>query len=402
MARTLFENGATLDKGARWLLVADGLIVDIGEDEPPFAEHRVDLGGDLLLPGLINSHTHLYSSLAGRLEWATRPTEFVKILEHIWWRLDRALDENSIRVSARLGLAEAIMHGCTTVIDHHSSPSFTEGSLDVLAEEAERLGVKLALAFEVSDRNGPELFREGLVENQRAIYRYGGHESVRALFGLHASFTLSDESLRSCADATDMPFHLHCAESESDLADARERGYESVVDRLDKFGLLREGSLLAHGIHLAPGDAAKLAERDCFLAHCPQSNVHNRVGRADVSGQRAAGISVGLGTDGFLSGMLTEARFAAADGAGAAGLLYNGGAAIASSIFERSVGRLEPGTDADFITLDSASETPRVSRTVSRGRILFDGSGLTGIELEELEVMAALEAEKVANRLQSL
>ncbi len=401
MPRTLYENGATLEKGSRWLLVEDGRIADLGDEDPPFAEQRVDLGGDLLLPGLVNSHTHLYSALAGRLEWPERQDDFLQILQQVWWRLDRALDADSIRASARLGLAAAVMHGCTTVIDHHSSPNFAEGSLDILAEEAETLGVKLALAFEVTDRNGPDLFSEGVSENQRAVYRYGGHETLRALFGLHASFTLSDESLEECAAATDMPFHLHLAESESDQADARERGYESVVDRLDRFGLLREGTLLAHGVHLAPGDAARLAERGCFLAHCPQSNAHNRVGRADVASQRAAGITVGLGTDGFLSGMLTEARFAAADGAGAAKLLYEGGAAIATSIFERPVGRLEPGADADFITLDAESEAPRVSRTVSRGRLIFDGLGLAGLDLEELEVMAALEAEKLGKRLLS-
>ncbi|MBC8366654.1 amidohydrolase family protein [bacterium] len=402
MTRTLFENGATLEQGTRWVLVEDGRIADVGDESPPFAEEGVDLGGDLLLPGLINSHTHLYSALAGRLDWPKRSSQFLKILEQVWWRLDRALDENSIRASARLGFAAAVMHGCTTVIDHHSSPDFAEGSLDILAEEAERCGLKLAMAFEVTDRNGAKLFNEGVAENQRAIYRYGSHEIVRALFGLHASFTLSDESLAECAAATDMPFHIHLAEAESDLADARERGYASVVDRLDKQGILREGSLFAHGVHLAPGDADLLAERGCFLAHCPQSNAHNRVGRADVASQRAAGIAVGLGTDGFLSGLLTEARFAAADGAGAARLLYNGGAAIASSIFERSVGRLEPGADADFITLDASSDSPRVNRTVSRGEVLFDGQNLRGVDLAELEVLATLEAEKLGNRLLSL
>jgi len=402
MARTLFENGATLDGGRRWILEEDGRIADLGDEEPPFAERRVDLGGDLLLPGLVNAHTHLYSALAGRLDWPERPTEFLKILESVWWRLDRALDEDSVRVSARAGLAAAVLHGCTTIIDHHSSPHFAEGSLDILAEEAEILGLKLALAFETTDRGGAELFREGVSENLRAIYRYSGHETVRALFGLHASFTLSDESLRRCAEATDMPFHLHCAEAAADLADARERGYGSVVERLDALGILREGTILAHGVHLEPGDAERIAERGCFLVHCPQSNAYNGVGRADVEAQRAAGATVGLGSDGFLGGMLTEARMAASDGAGAASLLYEGGAEIASSVFERPVGRLEPGADADFITLDAAGEAPRVNRTVSRGKMLFDGSAIAGLDLEDLEVLAARAAEKLAGRLLTL
>ena len=268
MATTLYFNGATTDGGTRWLLVEDGRIASIGAGEAPAAAEAVDLEGELLLPGLVNAHHHLYSALAGRLQWPPLPGEFTEILRQVWWRLDRALDPDSIRASARLGLAASVTQGVTTIIDHHSSPLAAAGSLDILAEEAGAMGVKIALALEVSDRDGPEAFRACVDENLRALSRHAGGETTAALFGLHAGFTLCDESLELCADATDAPFHLHCAEGEEDLAHAQSLGYGGVVDRLEALSILRPGTLLAHGIHLMPGITRHAIERGCRILRC--------------------------------------------------------------------------------------------------------------------------------------
>lgn len=424
MARTLFADGVVhrplsgeppLEPG--WLLVEGERLLAVGAGEAPVADETVDLAGAEVWPGLVNAHTHLYGALAGRLPWpAARPHGLPRILEEIWWRLDRALDARAIRISARLGLVEALRHGTTTVIDHHSSPLATPSSLDLVAREAQALGVKVGLAFEVSDRNGELPFQLGLDENLRALGAYATSPSARALCGLHASFTLSEESLERVADAVpfETAFHLHCAEAEEDLAHARSLGYESVVDRLASQGILRPGTLLAHCVHLAPGDAELIAEIGAYVAHCPQSNAHNQVGTADVMAMLGAGVRVGLGSDGFASGMLTEARFARDVGAErgtllprrAGELLMAGGAAIASSVFGRPLGRLEAGEDADFIVLEPGegglSPRRRIRRVVSRGRTACLDGAPAGVDLATLRAEADAEAARLWERIQAL
>ena len=427
MPRVLFTNclltRPAVESEARagaWLLVENGRLVSTGDGETP-AElatvRSVDLGGKRVLPGLINAHTHLYSALAPRMPWPReRPQGFRAILENIWWRLDRALDERALRISARLGLVEAMRHGVTTVVDHHSSPGIPEDSLDIIAEEARALGLKVALSIELSDRNGENPADEALDENLRALQVYRQDETARALFGLHASFTLSDETLEKVLEVLpfETPFHLHCAEAIDDLDHARELGYESVVDRLAATGLLRPGTLLAHGVHLRPGDTALIREMGAYLVHCPQSNAHNRVGSADVGALLGEGVHVGLGTDGFLSGMLTEAQFARDAGVahgtlppGRVGeLLFVHNAAIASSIFGRPLGRLADGEDADFIVMETTptllDPEAKVLRVVSRGRTIFEDGQVLDLDLAELHAEADTEAKRLAERVAAL
>ncbi len=427
MPRVLFTNclltRPAVDSEARagaWLLVENGRLVRTGHGEAP-AElatvRSVDLGGKRVLPGLINAHTHLYSALAPRMPWPReRPHDFRGILEQIWWRLDRALDERALRVSARLGLVEAMRHGVTTVIDHHSSPGIPEGSLDIIADEARALGLKVGLAIELSDRNGENATDEALDENLRALTVYAHDEMARALFGLHASFTLCDETLEKVLEVLpfETPFHLHCAEAVEDLEHAQSLGYESVVDRLAATGLLRPGTLLAHGVHLRPGDTALIREMGAYLVHCPQSNAHNRVGTADVGALLGDGVHVGLGTDGFLSGMLTETQFARDAGIahgtlppGRVGeLLFAHNAAIASSVFGRPLGRLAEGEDADFIVMEPTKTVldpeAKLSRVVSRGRTIFEDGQVLDLDLAELHAEADEEAKRLAARVVAL
>lgn len=403
-----------------WLLLEDGRVAAVGDGSPPEGlevERRVDLAGARVVPGFVNAHTHLYSALAPRLKWpAKRPAEFLGILEQIWWKLDRALDERSLRVSARLGLVEALRHGVTTVVDHHSSPEIHEGALDIIAEEARRLGLKVAVAIELTDRNGEDCLDDTLDENLRALQVYDDAEDVAALFGMHASFTVSEETLDKVLEVLpfETPFHLHCAEAEIDQKHAAKLGYESVVDRLGVMGLLRPGTLLAHGVHLQPGDAALIREMGAYLVHCPQSNAHNRVGTADVGALLGEGVKVGLGTDGFLSGMLTEAQFARDTGvshgtltpARVGELLFLHNASIVSSVFGRALGRLELGEDADFAVLEPTSHlldpAARVLRVVSRGRTVYENGQVLDLDLAELHAEADAEAKRLGERISAL
>ncbi|SVC19690.1 uncharacterized protein METZ01_LOCUS272544, partial [marine metagenome] len=215
--------------------------ISTSEPEGEFKE-IMDCGGKFALPGLINGHHHLYSALAvGMPPPARIPLNFTQILEEVWWKLDLALDRDATLTSFESGLIDSLKAGTTTVIDHHCSPSFIEGSLSLLGETGKRLGIATGLAFEVTDRNGAELFEKSLQENLDAAEKHAEDPELAALLGLHASFTLSEESLKKVAEVLSRKvgwgIHTHLSEDRSDEEDARERGYGSVVERLDHYGL---------------------------------------------------------------------------------------------------------------------------------------------------------------------
>ena len=216
------------------------------------------------VPGFVNAHTHIYSALApyGMPPAAPPPENFVQILERVWWRLDRALDERSLRASARLYAAESLLYGTTTLIDHQESPAFIEGSLDVLADACQEFGIRAVLCYGATDRNGGrEEGRRGLAECRRFL-RENQRPLVRGVVGLHASFTCSDETLREAGElARELAtvVHVHMAEDRADVEDARRRGYEGPLERLLANEALPPGSIMAHGVHLEPAQV-RMAE----------------------------------------------------------------------------------------------------------------------------------------------
>jgi cytosine/adenosine deaminase-related metal-dependent hydrolase len=241
-------------------------------------------------PGLVCAHHHLYSTLArGMPAPSRRPSCFSEILEQVWWRLDQALDLETLRWSAMLGALEALEAGTTTIIDHNESPNAIDGSLSVIAEACEAVGVRVLCCYGITERHGPEGARAGLAENERFL-KSGGQGHV----GIHACFTVGEDTLREAAGlAADLGVgvHIHAAE---DAVDVR------AAERLA--GLARDDWLLAHGVHLP--SPSRLPGT---IIHNPRSNMHNAVGYA-----RPARFDnrVVLGTDGISGDMLEEFRFA--------------------------------------------------------------------------------------------
>jgi cytosine/adenosine deaminase-related metal-dependent hydrolase len=238
--------------------------------------------------GLVCGHHHLYSALGrGMPAPPKQPTNFVEILEQVWWRLDVALDEEMIRWSAMLGATEALMCGTTGIIDHHESPSAIDGSLSIIADACAEVGVRVNCAYGVTDRHGSQQASQGLAENERYL-RAGG----RGMVGVHAAFTCRDETLHAAAElAADLGVgvHVHVAEGVAD----RDAGA-----RLES--LAADDWLLVHCVHLdrlLPGT----------IAHNPRSNMNNSVGYAAPT---ARPNPVVLGTDGIGADMLEEARLA--------------------------------------------------------------------------------------------
>ena len=273
-------------------------------------------GRRLTADGFVNAHTHIYSGLApfGLPAPEPPPENFVQILERLWWRLDRALDERALRASARWYIADAIAHSTVALVDHHESPNFIAGSLDVLADVCQELGMPALLCYGATERNGGRAeARRGLAECRRFI-EGNARPLVRGVIGLHASFTVSDETVREagalCRDLGTV-LHVHLAEDRADVADAARRGWPGPLERLLGLDALPPGSILAHGVHLSVEQVREAGRHGYWLVQNPRSNLGNRVGYAGALRESAR---VALGTDGYPSDLEAE-RAALLDGA---------------------------------------------------------------------------------------
>jgi len=293
------------------LLIKDGLISEIGGDlEKKHPEEEVfDARGQYVMPGNICAHTHFYGAYArGMGIPGDAPKDFPEILEKLWWPLDMALDEDGVRYSALVFAVDAIKNGTTTLFDHHASPSFIDGSLDVIGDVIEDAGLRGVLCYEVTDRNGGEDAKAGIKENVRMIKKAAGNDRLGAAFGLHASLTLDEGTLDACRSAIgeEAGFHIHVGEHQADEYDSLKRSGLRVVDRLKKHGILGPKSIVAHGVHMDQQEAVLLVESGTWLTHQPRSNMNNAVGVAAIEDFLRLGIKVGIGTDGFYHAMWEE------------------------------------------------------------------------------------------------
>ena len=359
------------------LRIEAGFITHRGIHLEPGAEDEViDLNGKIVMPGMVCAHTHLYSALArGMPAPAHAPANFKEILELVWWRLDRALDEETIYWSALAGAADAARAGTTCLYDHHSSPSHIRGSLDTVREAVENIGLRAVLCYEVTDRGTRGESDAGIEENRAFLERTSGAPEglFRALVGAHASFTLSDRSLEACAELMrtyPTGLHIHAAEDRCDEDDAHSKYGIGVVDRLAASGCLNSRTILAHGTHLNGNEIGIAQEAGVWFAHNPRSNMNNRVGYAPVSrfGDRLA-----LGTDGIGADMFDEARFAffkareMNPGMGADHWLkaLASNQEMASRQFGVDLAGMHPGSAADFVVLDYRSPTPLSAKNLA-------------------------------------
>jgi putative selenium metabolism protein SsnA len=363
------------------LLVRDGRIAAIGDTSSLSAAEpdleQIDARGQLVMPGNICAHTHFYGAFARGMAIPGPPMkDFPDILERLWWRLDRALVEEDVTYSALVCLVDAVKHGTTTLIDHHASPNAIGGSLDLIADAVETAGVRAALCYEVTDRNGPLGAQAGIQENVRFLKSLAGRQSglLSGTFGLHASLSLSEETLADCLAAArelDTGFHIHVAEHEADEYDSLYRYGKRTVDRLALAGILGPKSIVAHAVHVDPAEKNLLRDTGAWVTHQPRSNMNNAVGAADIEGMLRLGIPVCLGNDGFSNNMWAEWKTAyllhkvvhgdprRANGMDIAQMAIHNNAALAGMFWpDLPQGKLVEGAAADIIFVNYQSTTP--------------------------------------------
>lgn len=435
----VIEDGAVAIEGDRIAMV--GTTAEVRARYPE--AEALDAQGQLVLPGSICAHTHFYGAFArGMALHDEPPAHFPQILRRLWWRLDRALDERAVRLSALVAMVEAIRHGTTTLIDHHASPSCIDGSLDVIAEAAVEAGLRVCLCYEVTDRNGSEGARAGIAENVRFIRRVQRWRAegdprgslLAASFGLHAAFTVGPETMARAAaeaQALGVGFHIHVAEDTADEGHSLTVYGVRTVERLAREGVLGPQTLCAHCVHVDAAEIALLARTQSKVSHQPRSNMNNAVGVAPVAAMRSASVTVGLGTDGFAHNMFAEMKAAylvhkvhardprVMDAEAVLSMAYRENARIAALFWPHPLGVLAPGAYADVILLDYRPYTPltaenfpwhlifgidgaHVTTTICGGRVLMKDRRLLTLDEERIAAEARAYAPVVWERFRAI
>ncbi len=387
------------------VLFGDGLIKDIGKTDDVRSKvfkteadkinlKIIDAKKKIILPGFINAHHHLYSTFARGMYIPGEPAKnFTEVLEKLWWKLDRILTEEDIYYSSLIPLIECVKNGTTAIIDHHESQGFQVGSLDPIQKAVEEIGIRACLCFGSSDRYNKG--KEGLKENERFLSKLSTLNSqlVTGMVGLHALFTVNNDTLKAhveLAKKFNVGLHIHCAEDMADEDDSIKKYGMRVVERLNKFGALGPKTSLIHCIHIDEKEMNIMKDTGTNAVHNPESNMNNAVGCADVLTMLKKGITVGLGTDGMSSDMLSQMRCAylihrhnkkdpRVAFVEAPTMLLENNSKISEQMFAPNkcsprtnvrLGKIEVGAVADLVVLDYTPPTP-LTKDNFLGHLIF-------------------------------
>jgi putative selenium metabolism protein SsnA len=364
-----------------------GKLIDRYEDT-----EMLDVGGRVLMPGLVNGHGLLWRSLAPGMPLEGVGT-FRELQEKFWWRHARALRAEDIYMSSLVGLLDSVRGGFTSVIDQHRSPNAVEGSLDAIWRGFAEVGVRGCLSYCVSDADGSAVAAAGLEENRRFLNRCraGRSDKMAGLLGLDASYAVTDDTISKAVLAsqeTDRGFHVNVAEDVSDLVDARAKYQKTPVERFALARVFEKSSVAVPCLHLEDKDYDLLKKTETTVVQCPQSNAASAAGLGDLGRLGKLGIPHGLGTDGFSNNLFEEFRASVLQqrmrGKSPSEAMelsfhaaFSGTADLATKIFGPPVGRIKPGARADLIVLDYTPSTPLTS--VNLVEHLFAGLGRASV-----------------------
>ncbi|HMP72266.1 MAG TPA: amidohydrolase family protein [Kiritimatiellia bacterium] len=427
MKRLLVRGGMVLTMDDESRILPGGFVYVEGDeikavggagDPVPEADRVVEGEGCVVMPGLINAHHHLYSTLACGFTPPGEPARnFQEILERLWWKLDAALNGADVYASSAIALLQAARWGCTTVIDHHASPGCVEGSLDEVERAFRDVGLNGCLCYEVSDRNREG---EGIEENERFLRKLAEakDDQIAGLFGLHASMTLGERTLERCGGlGRDLGagFHVHVAEAECDVEATRKLFGAELMPRFEAAGITGPRSIFAHGIHLDDGGLEILRGTGSMLVTNPESNMNNGLAVTPAMEALKKNICLLLGTDGMAPNLIAQARALyliqrtthrdprIAFGEAVQALLL-GNRDACRRIFKRARGALQPGCLADLALFPYTPFTPfeagtwmghllfglvqtPARTTICRGEVIVENGGST--RMDEVALRAA-------------
>lgn len=427
--RPYIENGAVVIKNNK--IVA----VDTTENilNRYCDEKIIDVDGQIIMPGFINTHHHIYSAFARGMILSGKPNKnFLEILENLWWKIDKKLTLEDLEYSAYTTYIDCIKKGVTTVFDHNASPYAITGSLEAIAKAAKDLGIRTCLCYEVSDRDGKEIALEGIDENINFIKKYNTKDQnmTKGMFGLHASFTLSDETLKICDEklkGLDAGYHVHVAEGIDDLNLCLEEHGKRVIERLNDLNILGDKTIAVHCIHVTDEELNILKETNTMVVHNPESNMGNAVGCQPFLELHEKGITIGLGTDGYTSDMTESMKVAniihkhvKKDPSVAWGevpvSLFENNRKIAQKYFDGELGILKAEAIADIIVVDYDPLTPlnenninshilfgftgsNVTTTIIDGKVIMKDRKLVGVNEKEIFKKSREIAQKLWARM---
>lgn len=301
-----FINYQTLEFKQTDILVEEGInagykLVNSGEAQ---ADTIIDCTGKFVTKAFGCGHHHVYSALARGMNAPKKiPENFVEILQYVWWTLDKCLDKEMIELSALTTAIASARAGVTFVIDHHASPFAIDGSLEILAKAFEKVGVSHLLCYEITDRDGLDKAEQGLIETENYLQKYQG------LVGLHASFTVSNDTLTKAVELArkyNSGIHVHVAEDLADQKACIEKHGKRVVERFHEAGALDfSKTILGHCLHIDDNERKLLNDSKAWVVQNTESNLNNNVGFFSSKG---IGERIMLGTDGMHSDMLRSAK----------------------------------------------------------------------------------------------
>ncbi len=434
--RVITRDGALpyLEDGA--VAVDGALIKEVG----PCSELRtkypqadfVDARGQVIMPGLINAHTHIYSGLArGLAIEGNNPTNFLEVLEGMWWNIDRHLTLDGTKASAYATVLDCIRDGVTTIFDHHASFGEIPGSLFAIKDVCQELGMRACLCYEVSDRDGVQKCDEAIRENADFAKwcKEADSDMIKAMFGGHALFTLSDKTFEKMTAANNgmTGFHIHVSEGMNDVYDSLRNYGCRPVNRLLNHGILGDETLLGHCIHVNSAELDVIKETGTMVVNNPESNMGNAVGCSPVLQMFQKGILVGMGTDAYTHDMLESLKvFLIIQRHNAChpnvawcedmAMLFQNNAAIAAKYFKTPLGVLKPGAAADIIVMDYKPFTPFSAEhieghmlygimgkncrpTIINGKVLYQDREFVGIDEEKINAWTLEQSKKLWGEL---
>ena len=422
------ENGGVAVEGAKILEVGETATLKAKYPQAEF----IDAKGMVIMPAFINAHSHIYSGLARGLSIkGHNPTNFFEVLDGMWWNIDRHLTLEDTRRSAYTTYIDSIKTGCTTVFDHHASYCEIEGSLFAIEEVAKELGVRTCLCYEVSDRDGEAKCDAAIQENADFIAHCEKEQDpmVKAMFGGHALFTISDRTFEKMVKANDgrTGFHIHVAEGMNDVYDSLQKYGTRSVNRLLNQGILGPKTLLGHCIHVNPAEMDIIKETDTMVVNNPESNMGNAVGCSPILQMIQKGILVGMGTDAYTFDMLESLKVALiiqrhhaclpnVAWCEVTDMLFKNNREICAKYFPDPLGILKAGAAADVIVMDYKPFTPfsgdnidghmifgmtgrQCETTMCNGRLLMKDRQLIGIDEEAVNARTLEVSKKLWGRL---